>query len=105
MYKSTYLFSLSNVFKLKKEKQSKQTQYTIFYIKLIKLKQGKKKKEDRECRFGHPGNWATCPCRWGGKQAAVESKKNKNVNREEKSGVCVEKKRKEREKERKKERR
>ena len=49
---------------------------------------------------------------WGGEQAAAESKKNKNVNREEKSGVCVwrrkgkkgKRKKKKENKERKKER-
>ena len=38
---------------------------------------------------------------WGGEQAAVESKKNKNVNREEKSGVCVWRRKGKREKEKK----
>ena len=42
---------------------------------------------------------------WGGEQAAVELKKNKNVNREEKSGVCVWRRKGKREKEIKKERR
>ena len=39
---------------------------------------------------------------WGGEQAAVESKKNKNVNREEKSGVCVWRRKGKREKEKRK---
>ena len=109
MYKSTYLFSLSNVFKLKKEKQSKQTQYTIFYIKLIKLKQGKRKKKIENANLAIQVTGLHVPA-WGGEQAAVESKKNKNVNREEKSGVCVWRRKGKREKEkrnkkRKKERR
>ena len=39
---------------------------------------------------------------WGGEQAAVESKKNKIVNREEKSGVCVWRRKGKREKEKRK---
>ena len=39
---------------------------------------------------------------WGGEQAAAESKKNKNVNREEKSGVRVWRRKGKREKEKRK---
>lgn len=59
MYKSTYLLSLSNVFKLKKEIQSKQIQYTIFLYKTNQIRTRKKEKEKKKIENADLAIWVT----------------------------------------------